>query len=118
MNSELRRKKIDDMLTESENPVKGNVFAEMMGVTRQIIVKDIAILRAEGKKIISTPEGYIKQKEKKQYYSRVFAVVHNSDNIEDELSIIVKFGGIVEDVIVEHEIYGEIRGNAYAQDIA
>ena len=110
MNSEARRKRIGEMLTVSENPIKGVTLAEEMGVTRQVIVKDIAILRAGGEKIISTPEGYIKQNDQKHYYKKVLAVVHNSDEIEDELSTIVKFGGIIEDVIVEHEIYGEIRG--------
>ena len=50
------------------------------------------------------------QKDQMHYYKKVLAVVHNSDEIEDELNIIVKYGGIIEDVIVEHEIYGEIRG--------
>ncbi len=110
MNSETRRKSIGELLRESENPVKGGELAQNMGVTRQVIVKDIAILRAGGERIISTPEGYIMQKDQKNYCKKVLAVVHNSDEIEDELSIIVKYGGIIEDVIVEHEIYGEIRG--------
>lgn len=110
MNSEARRKKIEELLRSGENPVKGNTLAEEMGVTRQVIVKDIAILRAAGEKIISTPEGYMIQKDQQRYFRKVFAVVHSSDDIEDELSTIVKFGGIIEDVIVEHEIYGEIRG--------
>jgi len=110
MNSEARRRKIDELLRASENPVKGGELAERMGVTRQVIVRDIAILRAGGERIISTPEGYMRQKDQKRYYRKVLAVVHSSEEIEDELSIIVKYGGIIEDVIVEHEIYGEIRG--------
>jgi len=110
MNSEDRRKRIGELLSKSDNPVKGGTLAEMLGVTRQVIVKDIAILRAAGEKIISTPEGYLKQKDQRHYERKVFAVVHGSGDIEDELSTIVKFGGIIEDVIVEHEIYGELRG--------
>jgi hypothetical protein len=110
MNSEDRRKKIGELLGESDNPIKGGSLADRMGVTRQVIVKDIAMLRASGEKIISTPEGYLKQKDQRHYQRRVFAVVHGSGEIEDELSTIVKFGGIIEDVIVEHELYGELRG--------
>jgi len=110
MNSEERRMRIGELLSESDRPVKGSALADAMGVTRQVIVKDIAILRAAGEKIISTPEGYLKQKDQKQYQRKVFAVVHGSREIEDELSTIVKFGGIIEDVIVEHELYGELRG--------
>jgi transcriptional regulator of NAD metabolism len=110
MNSETRRKTIGELLRSSDNPVKGGELAERMGVTRQVIVKDIAILRAGGERIISTPVGYLMQKDQMHYYKKVLAVVHNSDEIEDELNIIVKYGGIIEDVIVEHEIYGEIRG--------
>jgi len=110
MNSESRRKTINEMLEVSKNPIKGSTLAKDMGVTRQVIVKDIAILRAQGKKIISTSEGYIKQEDQKHYFKKVLALSHKADEIEDELSTIVKFGGIIEDVIVEHEIYGEIRG--------
>jgi transcriptional regulator of NAD metabolism len=110
MNSEARRKIIDKMLIKSENPIKGNSLADELGVTRQVIVKDIAIMRAKGEKIIATPEGYIKSKDHKHYYRKVIAICHKPDDIEDELSIIVKFGGIIEDVIVEHALYGEIKG--------
>ena len=109
MNSEERRKIIYEMLIKNENPIKGNGLAEELGVTRQVIVKDIAIMRAKGEKIIATPEGYIMPKEQKHYLKKVIAVCHKSEDIEDELSIIVKFGGIIEDVIVEHALYGEIK---------
>jgi len=110
MNSESRRKIINELLIKKNNPIKGSSLAEELGVTRQVIVKDIAILRAQGEKIIATPEGYIKSKDHKHFYKKVIATSHKSDEIEDELSIVVKFGGIIEDVIVEHPLYGEIKG--------
>ncbi|WPC41931.1 transcription repressor NadR [Clostridium sp. JS66] len=110
MNSKERRTYIEEILKKSNNPEKGHELAEQLGVTRQIIVKDIAILRAEGKKIIATPEGYLMPKEQKSIVKRVMAFSHKTENIEDELKIIIKFGGIIEDVIVEHPLYGEIRG--------
>ncbi len=110
MNSKERRKYIEDLLKKSGKPQKGHILAEELGVTRQVIVKDIAILRAEGKKIIATPEGYLIPKEEKIMIKKVIAVSHGTSGIDEELKIIVKFGGIVEDVIVEHPLYGEISG--------
>lgn len=111
MNSKERRKRIEELLKKNRNPEKGHILAEELGVTRQIIVKDIAILRAEGKKIIATPEGYMMPKEEQKILiKKVIALSHETEDIEDELSTIVKFGGIVKDVIVEHPLYGEIKG--------
>lgn len=117
MNSKERRTYIEQLLKRSNAPQKGHILAEQLGVTRQVIVKDIAILRAEGKKIIATPEGYLIHKEEKSMMRKVIAVSHTTDSIEDELKIIVKFGGIVEDVIVEHPLYGEIRGMIMAKTL-
>lgn len=110
MNSVERRVYIEEALIKSDGAQKGNDLARELSVTRQVIVKDIAILRAEGKKIIATPDGYIVPHEQKCYIKRVVAVSHNAEQIQDELETIVKFGGIIEDVIIEHPIYGEIRG--------
>lgn len=110
MNSESRRNIIDEKLVKSDKPIKGSVLAEELGVTRQVIVKDIAILRAQGEKIIATPEGYIKSKDQSHVFRKVIATCHKSDEIGDELNTIVTFGGIIEDVIVEHPLYGEIKG--------
>lgn len=108
MNSLERRNDIMRYLTDSNKPLKGTLLANTYNVTRQVIVKDIAILRAKGNNIIATPEGYILGKEDNRF-KRIIAVMHNEDNLEEELSIVVKFGGIIEDVVVEHPLYGEIR---------
>lgn len=110
MSSKDRRKLIEELLIKRAEPQKGNNLAVELGVTRQVIVKDIAILRAEGINIIATPEGYMMPKESNLKIKRVIAVSHKPDEIEDELTCIVKFGGKVEDVIIEHPLYGEIRG--------
>ena len=109
MNAIERRELILKELKESDRALKGIFLANKYSVTRQIIVKDIAILRAEGNLIIATPEGYIIGKEDNRI-RRIIAVNHKEDRLEEELKIIVKYGGIVEDVIVEHPIYGEIKG--------
>ena len=110
MNSKERRSFILTRLINYNEPQKGHNLAAEIGVTRQIIVKDIAILRAEGKNIIATPEGYLIPKNQRPKVKKIIATSHASDKIEEELKIIIKYGGVIEDVIVEHPVYGEIRG--------
>lgn len=108
MTSEDRRNRILSLLKLSEKPITGNDFAEIFSVTRQVIVKDIAILKAEGAEIISTHAGY---KIKSNKYIRMIVVKHNENQIREELETIVKNGGKILDITVEHPIYGEITGN-------
>lgn len=109
MNAKERRKYIENLLRNSTTPKKGQDIAEELYVTRQVIVKDIAILRAKGLDIIATPEGYLMPKYEKINTQRVLPFSHSRENIEDELQCIIKYGGTVRDVIVEHPVYGEIR---------
>ena len=109
MNSIERRDNIIKLLLESNEPIKGNVIAKKYLVTRQVIVKDIAILRAKGKSIIATPDGYIINKNENKVKA-IIAVTHNEEEMFDEMSIIIEYGGTIEDVIVEHPLYGEISG--------
>jgi uncharacterized protein len=110
MNSKERREYILDKLVKSNEAQKGHILAAEIGVTRQIIVKDIAILRAEGVNVIATPEGYLIPRDRIPKAKKVIAVCHRSEDIEEELKSIIKYGGVVEDVIVEHPLYGEIKG--------
>ncbi|SHK83303.1 hypothetical protein SAMN02745163_04540 [Clostridium cavendishii DSM 21758] len=105
-----RRDGIIKFLYEKNEPLKGALFASYFEVTRQVIVKDIAILRAEGYDIIATPDGYLLRKNNPNNIKKIIAVNHNVEDIYDELEIVVKYGGIIEDVIVEHPLYGEIKG--------
>lgn len=109
MNSKERREYIKNLLIKNNSTYKGQFLAEELGVTRQVIVKDIAIIRAEGVNIIATPEGYLIPNEESSYVRRVIALSHSREDMYNELECIIKFGGIVEDVIVEHPLYGEIR---------
>lgn len=109
MNSIERRDNIVKLLAKSNKPIKGTIIAEKYGVTRQIIVKDIAILRAVGQDIIATPDGYMINRKNKNAKA-IIAVSHTEDKIFDEMNTVIKYGGIIEDVIVEHPLYGEIRG--------
>lgn len=116
MNSKKRREEIINLLINNNTPIKGTDLASIFSVTRQIIVKDIAILRAEGKNIIATPDGYIYNHDSNKVKS-IIAVNHDSSKTIHELEIVVKYGGIIEDVIIEHPLYGEIRGNLMIKNL-
>lgn len=119
MNAIERRKLILNELKESNKPFTGSELAIKFGVTRQIIVKDIALLRAESNDIIATSSGYIILKSENKYkrLKKVIAVCHDQSKIEEELSIVIKYGGIIEDVIVEHPLYGEIKANLMIKNL-
>ena len=109
MEGEERRKKIIKLLGASEGPVSGSELAKIMGVSRQVIVQDIALLRANGMNIFSTNRGYLIQKD--SVMSRVFKVFHSDDDVERELTTIVDLGGMIEDVFVYHKVYGVLRAD-------
>lgn len=116
MKSLERRNQIMDLLTNSNNPIKGSELAKIYGVTRQIIVKDIAILRAAGKNIIATPDGYLYNKDSNKVRA-VITVNHNADRTIEELKIVIKYGGIIEDVTINHPIYGKIKGDLMIKNL-
>jgi len=90
-------------------PITGGELARRLGVSRQVIVQDMAILRAGGADILATPQGYILGPAE-GVYRRTFACRHDMAGMEQELLIIVDNGGRVLDVVVEHPVYGELRG--------
>ncbi|MBZ2175419.1 transcription repressor NadR [Schnuerera sp. xch1] len=108
-----RREKILYTLRKSEKPIKGTKLSKIFGVSRQVIVQDIALLRARGEDILATPQGYvIPSMNKENKLVRKIVCKHNRyDEIEDELKTIIDLGGKIIDVIVEHSIYGEIKGS-------
>lgn len=110
MKADERRSSIMELLLSDRTAIKGTTLAKKFNVTRQIIVKDIAILRARGNNIIATPDGYMINDENGSRIKSIIAVSHSNDDMFKELEIVVKYGGIIEDVIIEHPIYGEIRG--------
>lgn len=110
MSASNRREEIVQKLLSEKSAIKGTELAKHFNVTRQIIVKDIAILRAKGTNIIATPDGYMINNDSNNRVKSIIAVNHDEDGMIDELEIVVKYGGIIEDVIVEHPIYGEIKG--------
>lgn len=107
MKAEIRRKEIATILMASDSAISGGELSKKLGVSRQIIVQDIALLKASGYDILSTHNGYIIQNAPS--VERVFKVKHTSNETEDELKSIVELGGTVVDVYVWHKVYGKIE---------
>lgn len=107
MSGTERRENIIRILKESNGPVSAGRFAREYHVSRQVIVQDVALLRAAGYKIFSTARGYVIEKENKA--RRVFKVYHTPDKSAEEMTLIVDCGGKIVDVFVYHRIYGLIR---------
>ena len=107
MSGEERRGKIIQALKNSDKAVSATTLAKEFDVSRQVIVQDVALLRANGKNIFSTNRGYLIQEDEET--TRVFKVQHEDDEVEKERTTIVDLGGTVEDVFVYHKVYGVLR---------
>ncbi|WP_130810556.1 transcription repressor NadR [Olsenella sp. Marseille-P4559] len=106
MGGEDRRAKIVALLDSAGEPISGGQLAGELGVSRQVIVQDIALLRRSGIEVESTHRGYVVRRS--DVPRRIFKVRHSEEQIEDELNLIVDLGGTVEDVVVNHRTYGVI----------
>ena len=107
MNTAQRRTEILKLLQQEEKPVAARAMASQFGVSRQVIVQDIALIRAEGNDVISTNRGYIFTAP--HTVSRIFKVHHTDADLENELCGIVDLGGKVINVMVNHRVYGHIE---------
>lgn len=108
MNAQQRRDYILERLKAAAQPVSATALAGELGVSRQIIVGDVALLRAGGAEITATPRGYMARRP--AGLVRQAAVQHRPEEMERELNAIVDAGGEVVDVIVEHPVYGQLTG--------
>ena len=107
MTGEERRLQILNAIKEADAPISGAALAKQYHVSRQIIVQDIARLRAANYDIFSTNRGYMIHLP--SGFTRIFCVSHTDDEIEEELNAIVDMGGSTVDVFVEHEVYGSLK---------
>lgn len=105
-----RRAQILKILRNNHKPLSGSHLAAELKVSRQVIVQDIAILRAGGEEIFATPQGYVLTTSVKRKPRQVLAAQHDAVGMVAELETIINLGGKVIDVVVEHPLYGEIRG--------
>ena len=111
MSGEERRENIIHLLTNAKEPVSGRKLAQHFSVSRQVIVQDIALLRAKDYEITSTNTGYVMLKNHE--CTRVFKVCHTDEQVEEELLLMVDLGGCVEDVFVYHKAYGLVKANLH-----
>lgn len=111
MLSEERREKIIALLKERQDPITGSELSKIFEVSRQVIVQDIALIRAQGYHILATPNGYIIPGTlKKAGKLKTVLCKHGGyDEMEEELKIMVDMGARVVDVMIDHPIYGRIR---------
>ncbi len=108
MRGRERRFEILALLEGATEPIPGAEIARRCGVSRQVIVHDIALLRSEGNDIVSRHNGYVLVRSGGPC-RRLFKVCHDESQVEEELYAIVDAGGTVEDVIVNHRHYGKIE---------
>ncbi len=104
-----RRKEIINLLLSEGKAISGSELSSIFGVSRQIIVSDISVLKGSGYEILATHNGYIIHKTPLK--ERVFKLHHTTEQTEDELNLIVDLGGMVVDVFVWHKVYGKVVAN-------
>lgn len=106
MTAAQRRSAIYEQLTRADAPISATALAQRFSVTRQVVVGDIALLRAEGHRITATPRGYMIPSE--TGLLRTIACHHSGEDTQKELFAMVDCGCTVLDVIVEHPVYGQL----------
>ncbi len=105
-----RRQAILTYLENKTTPVNGTELSKHFNVSRQVIVQDIALLRAEQSNIISTNKGYLLfNPQERSGYKAVIMVRHSAQDTLEEMRSIVDFGGSMLDLFIEHDLYGIIR---------
>jgi uncharacterized protein len=110
MDSQKRRDKILTLLEKTKGPLTGAELARICSVSRQVVVQDMAVLRARGEAIMATPQGYVLlEANPVTRPTRTFACTHCFEGIEKELALILDHGGVILNVVVEHQLYGELR---------
>ena len=105
MTASERRQQIARLLSASQAPISATTLSQELGVSRQIIVGDIALLRAAGQEITATARGYVIPAQ--NGLLRRIACTHSAGETRDELDAMVDCGCTV-DVIVEHPVYGQL----------
>jgi len=105
-----RRRRLMEWMRTQSKPVPGSALARHFRVSRQCLVQDVAILRAAGEEILSAPQGYRLPGSQISEHRAILACKHSPERTEEELQILVDHGVRVLDVVVEHPLYGELRG--------
>ena len=107
MDGQARRQKLIEIIQKSDKPVSGTALAQQLDVSRQVVVTDIALIRANGIDITSTNRGYVITNTNK--CKRIIKSRHTDDQILDELFTIVDNGGVAENIIINHRYYNRLE---------
>ena len=115
MKANERRQAIANLLLIEKCAITGAALSSKFGVSRQIIVQDIAALKKQGYDILPTHYGYVMNSSPLK--ERVLKVSHTTEDTEKELLLMVNAGATVVDVFVLHNVYGKISAplNVYAE---
>ncbi|MCE7793688.1 transcription repressor NadR [Salipaludibacillus sp. CUR1] len=108
-----RRNEILTLLKNTGTPITGGELADRMNVSRQVIVQDISLLKAKNYPVMATSQGYIltENNDTGEGIKRIVACYHGPEQTEEELLLLVDQGVRVNDVKVEHPIYGDITAS-------
>lgn len=110
MQGNERREQLLKLLENANGPLSAAKLAATFGITRQVVVADIALLRASGCSIRAEHLGYVLEKETNSRFKRI-TCSHAKDDIIKEYYAIVDNGGKVLKVIIAHDIYGELSAD-------
>ncbi|WP_027108465.1 transcription repressor NadR [Lacticigenium naphthae] len=110
MDANSRRDALLKTLLQAFKPMTASSLGTEFNVSRQVIVGDIALLRASGNDILATPNGYITHYQKQPQYIQQVVCQHSAEQTADELYTVVDSGGAIVDVVIDHPVYGEIKG--------
>lgn len=110
---EERRTTILQALKNEDGPITGTELAKRTQVSRQVIVNDMALLKAKNEPIIATSQGYIYFADNKEQtlYETEIASLHSNTEAEDEMNILVDAGVTIKNVTVEHPVYGDLTAS-------
>ena len=108
MNTAERRNEILTLLQNADAPVAARKLASQFGVSRQVIVQDMAVIRASTPGILSTTRGYVLQQDKDIACTREFKVRHGQEQAAEELNLIVDCGGRICNISISHRVYGRV----------
>ena len=111
MKSANRRALLLKQLSDCQMPLSGGELAHQFQVSRQVIVNDIALLRAQGQPIISTNKGYLMMQ--KHTCSRIFKERHDNAHTRAEYELIVDHGGTIKNIFVYHRSYGVVKAELH-----
>ncbi|MDR3288244.1 MAG: transcription repressor NadR [Peptococcaceae bacterium] len=104
-----RRAQLLAMLQKNRDPITASSLAKIFGVTRQVIVQDVSLLRAQNQSVFSTRHGYILQHPSADGQIRqVIYCRHTLEDTAKELNTLVDHGVTVENVGIDHSVYGKI----------